>query len=130
MITNFSNIVEQNEKTIKENNLELKHNIPIGTLVEVKYDEWYDDGACIKAHVRLFIVAHNRDCDGTPLYSLCRYKNIITSYFFPLYYRTSIKNGFIEDDLRIVEETEDIKKGKDALKWKEEELFNNLNKEN
>ena len=39
------NIVGDDGKTDKERNLELQHNIPIGSLVEVKYDEWYSDEA-------------------------------------------------------------------------------------
>lgn len=45
-------------KTYREENAELKHGISIGTLVE------------ISTGVRLFVVAHNRDCDQTPLYCL------------------------------------------------------------
>jgi len=54
-----SDIVEKNGKTVRENNLLLKHKLPIGSLVEIK-----------NTGVRLFIVAHHRDCDGTPLYML------------------------------------------------------------
>ena len=63
-------LVEDNGKTIKENNLEKQHTIPLGALVEIKdddsdcYPEDYRNG------LRLFVVAHRRDCDGTPLYSL------------------------------------------------------------
>jgi len=38
---NFGDIVEKNGKTIRENNLALTHKIPIDTLVEVKYDQWF-----------------------------------------------------------------------------------------
>jgi len=62
-------IVESNGKTIKENNILLKHNIPIGTLVEISESMRDMEG------VRLFVVMHTRDCDGTPLYSLCAEKN-------------------------------------------------------
>ncbi|GAF85670.1 unnamed protein product [marine sediment metagenome] len=112
MIQSVSNVIEKNGKTIKENNLELKHNISIGTLVEVKYDEWYGDGACEKVHARLFIVAHGRDCDGTPLYSLCHHKTISQ------YNKISIKIGFTESDLKIIEQTNNVKKGKFVLEWK------------
>lgn len=69
-ITFISETVEQNGKTIKENNLEKKHTIPLGTLVEVKYDD--SDYRLEDQHsgVRLFITQHTRDCDGTPLYGL------------------------------------------------------------
>lgn len=63
-------IVEKNGKTVRENNMAMGHNIPIGTLVEVEYDEGYGKGAYSKSRARLFVVEHNRDCDGTPLYSL------------------------------------------------------------
>ena len=43
-------------KTWKEKNMELRHNIPITALVE------------LETGVRLFVVRHTRDCDGTPLY--------------------------------------------------------------
>lgn len=46
-------------RTYREVNLEKIPGIPVGTLVEVK-----------RSGVRLFVVAHRRDCDGTPLYCL------------------------------------------------------------
>jgi hypothetical protein len=46
-------------KTQREENAELKHVIPIGSLVEIK-----ETGA------RLFVVHYGRDCDQTPLYWL------------------------------------------------------------
>lgn len=55
-------------KTYREENAGEKHNIPIGTLVEILPDEYNDDPL---AGTRLFVVLHNRDCDQTPLYSLC-----------------------------------------------------------
>lgn len=45
-------------RTIREANLARKHRIPIGSLVEL-------DNGC-----RLFVVKHERDCDGAPLYTL------------------------------------------------------------
>ena len=70
----FHRIVEANGKTIRENNLETIHRIPIGSLVEVKFNSWFSDGACWKVHARLWVVHHSRDCDGTPLYTLSRWK--------------------------------------------------------
>ncbi len=69
-IRTISSVVEKNSKTIRENNMEKMHAIPVGTLVEVKYDEWHGDGACSKVHARLFVIEHARDCDGTPMYTL------------------------------------------------------------
>ena len=62
-------IVEANGKTWKENNLEIKHNIPLGKLVEINWENGEYNG------VRLFVVSHGRDCDGTPLYGLSFDKN-------------------------------------------------------
>jgi hypothetical protein len=59
-----SDIVEPNGKTIKQNNMDIQHKIPIGTLVEVYWEGGEYNG------VRLFVVEHVRDCDGTPLYNL------------------------------------------------------------
>ena len=51
-------------KTWRQENAEMTHNIPIGTLVELLDD----DGEY--AGVRLYVVSHDRDCDMTPLYSM------------------------------------------------------------
>ena len=60
----FNDIVETNDKTIYQNNMDKNHNIPIGTLVEVNSpDEPYNK-------IRLYVVKYTRDCDGEPLYSL------------------------------------------------------------
>lgn len=59
-----SDIVEKNGKTIKENNLVKEHVIKLGSLVEITYEGNEQQG------VRLFVVNHSRDCDGTPLYDL------------------------------------------------------------
>lgn len=61
---NVSDIVEANGKTIRQNNLEEQHNLPLGTLVEIDADYLDVHG------IRLFVVNHSRDCDGTPLYDL------------------------------------------------------------
>ena len=50
----------------REENSNLKHNIPIGALVEVKHN----DSPQTNDGIRLFVVSHDRDCDMTPLYSL------------------------------------------------------------
>lgn len=133
-LINVADIVEENGKTIRDNNLEKVHSIPIGTLVEVKYDEWHDGGACEKVHARLYVVSHDRDCDGTPLYSLSPYKE-------PLFVEGSLKFrdpdgwwikeetvlkmanriifGFSEGKLTPIEVTQDLKDGVGALLWDE-----------
>lgn len=65
-IMNLHDFVEENGKTIKENNLEKQHKFLVGDLVEIQ-----------KSGVRMFVVAQTRDCDGTPLYSLCPNKDNI-----------------------------------------------------
>jgi hypothetical protein len=45
-------------RSYRQVNLAKVHAIPIGTLVEMKRG------------VRLFVVHHHRDCDGTPLYAM------------------------------------------------------------
>jgi len=130
---NFSDIVEENGRTIRENNNELQHNIPIGSLVEVQYDEWYGEGACQKVHARLYVVKHTRDCDGTPLYSLCKKKKMTTASIIvtcedgeifkfnddistKIY--NEVKHGFAEESLKVIEITPDVIAGKGALCWK------------
>lgn len=63
---NVADIVEANGKTVKQNNMAQVHNISIGTLVEILPDSCSDD----EAGLRLFVVGHGRDCDGTPLYHM------------------------------------------------------------
>lgn len=56
--------------TWRQENLQRKHSIPIDTLVELlPYGEGDDD---YNEHtgLRLYVAAHDRDCDGTPLYSV------------------------------------------------------------
>lgn len=55
----FSSIVEANGKTIKQNNLELQHNLPVGQKVYSRYMKEFGE-----------IKSLGRDCDGTPLYQV------------------------------------------------------------
>lgn len=64
---NVADIVEKNDKTIRHNNMEIQHAIPIGALVEIRCEEAAEWHGC-----RLYVIGHGRDCDGTPLYSLGR----------------------------------------------------------
>jgi hypothetical protein len=67
----FGDIKLEDGRTIKEHNMDLKHNIPLGTLVEiVAPDSDYETEEYMRNGLRLFVVRHDRDCDGTPLYSL------------------------------------------------------------
>ena len=105
-------IVEANGKTIKENNLELIHHIPIGTLVEICYDSWFGDGACEKVQARLWVVYHARDCDGTPLYILSRIPDYELSKQFHY-----LITGFNEERLTPVQVTQALRDGVDMLEW-------------
>lgn len=135
ILINVADIVEDNGKTIRENNLEKIHDIPIGTLVEVKFNEWHGDGACEKVHARLWVVSHDRDCDGTPLYSLSKFKEsmfVDGSIRFrgedgwwlkkelTLKVANDIHSGFSRENLTPIEVTEDLIKGEGALDWDEE----------
>lgn len=98
-------------RTYREDNLAREHRIPVGTLVEVKFDRWFGDGACWKVHARLWVVKHTRDCDGTPLYSLNRYREPSASASFYSHH------GFAEDSLVIMDVTPEMIMGEGALEW-------------
>lgn len=109
-------LVEENGKTVRENNLAISHNIPLGTLVGVDISTWYGNGACIAGKARLWVVRHDRDCDGTPLYTISRWK----MRPFPGFPLVDVRPGFPEDALTPIEITEAIKDGYDMPDWWEE----------
>lgn len=143
ILINFADIVEENGKTVRENNLEKTHDISIGTLVEVKFDKWHGNGACEKTHARLWVVSHDRDCDGTPLYSLSPFKE-------PMFFQGSLKyggeegrlvkeeivlnianqvhSGYPRESLTPVEVTKELIEGVGALSWDEDERRDRENK--
>lgn len=106
-----SDIVEANGKTVRENNMAIEHKIPLGTLVEVKYDTWFGGGACERVHARLWVVGHTRDCDGTPLYLLGQCRGEPNHH---------TKNGFGEESLTPIAVTKEIIDGEGALTWEED----------
>lgn len=67
---NVADIVESNGKTVRENNTELTHKYPIGSLVKVSLSRESPGGSYIKGEAVLYVIRHERDCDGTPLYGL------------------------------------------------------------
>lgn len=85
-------------RTYKEINLAMPHNIPVGTLVELAPSEGFDK----YAGVRLYVVHHHRDCDGTPLYAMAadRYD---TEMHDPRFHNPKWVHGHSEDSLRIVD---------------------------
>lgn len=89
---NIADLKDQNDsqgRTYREINNSTQHNIPIGTLVELK------DG------VRLWVVFHGRDCDGTPLYELCHDKND-TKKKQEGFRNINWVGGYSEDSLKVV----------------------------
>ena len=90
-------------KTYREENNERIHNIPLGSLVEIDFDDRYLESP--KNGLRLFVVSHDRDCDGTPLYSLSFDKNWEPHMFgerFKTFARWAIDSGYSEDSLKVI----------------------------
>ena len=91
-IINIADIKDPNDpqgRSYREVNNAKEHNIPIGVLVEL------EDG------VRLWVVQHGRDCDGTPLYELSADKDDTTPE------RVGFRNrgwtgGYSEDSLKVI----------------------------
>lgn len=95
---NVSDIVEDNGRTVRQNNMAIKHRIPIGTLVEVNAEE------CEAYGIRAFVVKHERDCDGTPLYSLTINPHDIQYIGTDMekYIRFGFSGGWSDNSLRII----------------------------
>lgn len=90
-------------KTYREENLEKIHKIPLGTLVEVDFNDEYCESP--RKGLRLFVVRHDRDCDGTPLYSLSfnkEWKELPCQYIPKIAFRMQIDSGYSEESLRVV----------------------------
>jgi len=89
-ILTLHNLVDPDDsqgRTYKEVNMAKEHSYPIGTLVEL------EDG------VRLWVVFHTRDCDGTPLYELSIKKND-TKEENPGFRNHSWSGGYPEESLK------------------------------
>jgi len=103
-VVNIADIVNKKTgKTFREENNEKKHNIPLGSLVEVDFDDSYLESP--KKGLRLFVVEHTRDCDGTPLYSLSFMKNWNQFYYGDqLRFATmaAVDKGYSEDCLKFI----------------------------
>ena len=102
----------------RENNTAKGHNIPVGTLVEVKYTTWHGNGACSTGHARLWVIWHTRDCDGTPLYGLganpdpAAYEGGLAECAMQ-----GLEGGFAEDALTPVEVDDRLREGHGSLEW-------------
>jgi len=99
-------------KTYREENLAKQHAIPLGALVEVQFRQWFCGGACWKVHARLWVVKHDRDCDGTPLYALSRWKDFEFAKQV-----NQLHCGFGEESLTLVEITPELIDGVGSLEW-------------
>lgn len=69
-LVSIADIQEQNGKTVRQNNYARLHAIPIGVLVEIQIESDDDDYYLQARGVRLYVILHTRDCDGSPMYSL------------------------------------------------------------
>ena len=92
-VINVADLVNpESGKTYREENSELQHNIPIGSLVEVVTGE------------RLTVVKHTRDCDQTPLYTLGLKDNFKDYENLEEYKQcSSLFYGYSEESLKVVE---------------------------
>lgn len=100
-VANLTN--KETGKTFREENNEKKHNIPLGALVEVDFDDTHCESP--KSGLRLFVVSHDRDCDGTPLYSLSFNKDwkMQPSKFIPkIAYLMEKDSGYSEKVLKVI----------------------------
>lgn len=100
----------------------MSHKVEIGTLVEIITDCPIGEYASNYKGVRLFVVGHHEDCDGSPLYKLsfdqnaAKYelkerkefesnkKSPISNLFLTSYYeaRGAITDGWGEDSFIVV----------------------------
>jgi hypothetical protein len=104
-VVNFADLKGADGKTFRQSNMEKKHNIPVGTLVQI-IETPDSDGCCSEWRgVRLYVAMHNRDCDGTPLYSLGSKGQTNT---------LMMDHGFGEDQLSVLEPPLKVIRGVEA----------------
>lgn len=73
-------------------NCEMEHKFPIGSLVEIRNG------------VRLFVIMHTRDCDGTPLYVLTAFKEDLENIAWSEEHNyNNFIGGITEEEMRLVE---------------------------
>ena len=90
---------KESGKTFKDENLEKGHKIPLSSLVEVvadPEDESEYDG------IRLYVVGHIRDCDGTPLYALGLKGAPLWDEVSSNFYHNRVFSGFSEESLKLI----------------------------
>lgn len=70
----FKDIVEENGKTVEENNLNRKHKYPVGTRVYFEHESITTCGPKFEKGI-FEIYSQDRDCDGTPMYAIISESN-------------------------------------------------------
>ena len=93
-LINIADLRDPNDpqgRSYRQVNAERQHQIPIGALVEV-----------VSTGVRLFVVYHSRDCDQTPLYSLCHDAGD-TELERTDFYNRKWANGYPEESLKVIQ---------------------------
>jgi len=100
---NMAEIVDPDDpqgRTYRQVNQEKQHNIPVGSLVEIGHpDDKYNDDL---NGLRLWVVWHGRDCDGTPLYWLSADKED-TKKENGIFANRGWTGGYGENSLTVVE---------------------------
>ena len=100
MIINIADLPSDiSGKTWRQKNREIKHKIPIDTLVEVLGN--VDDA---NYGIRLYVCKYQRDCDETPLYGLTWNKNDYNRFKNTKYESHYFTGGYPESALRIIKE--------------------------
>lgn len=61
-------LVEKNGKTIRQNNMQIKHGFAVNDRVRFFHDQW-------DQHILAYVSILSRDCDGEPLYVLVPDRN-------------------------------------------------------
>ena len=101
-LVNIADLLDPDDpqgRSYRQVNAEKQHQIPIGALVEIVSVDENDDHE--SNGVRLFVVFHGRDCDQTPLYSLCHDPKDTIAERQDFYNRTWI-NGYGEESLEVI----------------------------
>lgn len=81
---------------LREENQNKKHKYPLGTVVEVDLDITSSVGkeakVSLKGTCTLYVVSHDRDCDGTPLYTVSDFPVVYQCYTLPQYAKKVCQN--------------------------------------
>lgn len=92
-IVNLSTLTENNGLPVFINNLNKHHSIPLMSSVSIKNDP-EGDNPSINAD-QFFVVAHTRDCDGSPLYHIAN-TNFKTAISLAYILRTENQQSNVE----------------------------------